>query len=226
MHFLQWKCMNFGEDFTEVCSLESCQQYSIIGTDNGLVPNRWQAIIWTHGGWFTDEYMHHLVLMSYNEIGPRTYQRFAVMGITILILIQVLRFAVMGITILILIQVLRFAVMGITILILIQVLRFAVMGITILILIQVLRFAVMGITILILIQVLRFAVMGITILILIQVLRFAVMGITILILIQVHSLLFPALSKWKRGLWNCLHLCASSWHVFWCIISVYFGISI
>ena len=72
--------MNFDENFTEVCSLESCQQYSIIGTDNGLVPNRWQAIIWTHGGGFTDEYMHHLVLMSYSEIGPRTYQKVCCYG--------------------------------------------------------------------------------------------------------------------------------------------------
>ena len=29
------------------------------GSDYGLVPTRWQAIIWTNDGNFTQEYMHH-----------------------------------------------------------------------------------------------------------------------------------------------------------------------
>ena len=29
-------------------------QYSSIGSDNGLAPTRWQAIIWTNDGQFTD----------------------------------------------------------------------------------------------------------------------------------------------------------------------------
>ena len=48
--FLWWKCMNFDYNFTEVCSQGSSLQYSIIGLDNGLAPNRRQAIIWTNDG--------------------------------------------------------------------------------------------------------------------------------------------------------------------------------
>ena len=33
-----------------MCSLGSNWQYIIIGSDNGLVPNRRQAIIWTNAG--------------------------------------------------------------------------------------------------------------------------------------------------------------------------------
>ena len=40
--------MNFNKDFTEVCSWGSSQQYSSIGSDNGLAPARRQAIIWTN----------------------------------------------------------------------------------------------------------------------------------------------------------------------------------
>ena len=35
---------------TDICSLGSNQQYSIIGSDDGLAPSRWQAIIWTNDG--------------------------------------------------------------------------------------------------------------------------------------------------------------------------------
>ena len=37
----------------------------LIGSDNGLAPSRWQAIIWTNDDYFTDEYMHHA--LSLNE---------------------------------------------------------------------------------------------------------------------------------------------------------------
>ena len=50
--FFYWKCMNF--DFTDDCSLGSNLQYSSIGSDNGLVSTRQQAIIWTNGVLFTD----------------------------------------------------------------------------------------------------------------------------------------------------------------------------
>ena len=40
--------LNFYWDFSEVCSLGSNQEYSSIGSDNGLVPTRWKAIIWTN----------------------------------------------------------------------------------------------------------------------------------------------------------------------------------
>ena len=39
-------------------------QYSIIGSDNGLAPTRWQAIIWTIDGKFTDAYMWQSASMS------------------------------------------------------------------------------------------------------------------------------------------------------------------
>ena len=50
MHFLEWKCLNFHWYFTEIYSLESNWQDISTGPDNGLMPNRWQAIIWTNGG--------------------------------------------------------------------------------------------------------------------------------------------------------------------------------
>ena len=37
----------------------SNQQYSSIGSDNGLAPARRQAIIWSNDGKFTDAYMRH-----------------------------------------------------------------------------------------------------------------------------------------------------------------------
>ena len=48
MHFLEWKCLNFNWNFTEVCSQGSNWQFSSIGSDNGLAPNRRQAVIWTN----------------------------------------------------------------------------------------------------------------------------------------------------------------------------------
>ena len=60
MHFLEWKCMNCDETFTEVCFWGSNKQYPIIGSDNRLAPTRWQAIIWTNDGSFTDAYMCYL----------------------------------------------------------------------------------------------------------------------------------------------------------------------
>ena len=48
MHFLEWKCMNFTYDFTENCSSYANYQYSSIGSDNVLAPDRRQAIIWTN----------------------------------------------------------------------------------------------------------------------------------------------------------------------------------
>ena len=35
----------------------SNEQYSSIGSDNGLAPTRQQAIIWANDGYFTDTYM-------------------------------------------------------------------------------------------------------------------------------------------------------------------------
>ena len=47
------------QGFIEFCSPGSNQQYSNIGSDNGLAPIRWHVIIWTSDGSFTDEYMRH-----------------------------------------------------------------------------------------------------------------------------------------------------------------------
>ena len=52
------------KNFIEICSPGCNQQYSSIGSDNGLVPVRWQAIIWTNDGKFTDSYLHHSASMS------------------------------------------------------------------------------------------------------------------------------------------------------------------
>ena len=48
MHFHEWKVLYFDKNFTEVCSQWSNWQYPSIGLENGLVPNRRQAIIWTN----------------------------------------------------------------------------------------------------------------------------------------------------------------------------------
>ena len=45
-------------------SLKVHKQYSSIGSDNGLLPSRQQAIIWTNDGCFTDAYMRHSASMS------------------------------------------------------------------------------------------------------------------------------------------------------------------
>ena len=61
MHFL--KCININWNFLDVSSYGSNEQYSSKGSDNGLGPTRWQAIIWTNDGYITDAYMHHLASM-------------------------------------------------------------------------------------------------------------------------------------------------------------------
>ena len=53
-HFLEWKSLYSDYNFTEICSQGSNLQYSSMGSDNGLVPARRQAIIWTNDGYFTD----------------------------------------------------------------------------------------------------------------------------------------------------------------------------
>ena len=48
MHFLERKCLNSDWNFSEVCSRGSNWQFSSIGSVNGLVTSRRQAIIWTN----------------------------------------------------------------------------------------------------------------------------------------------------------------------------------
>ena len=57
--FLQWKCLDCDQNFTEVYSHGSNWQNSSIGSDNGLAPNKRQVIVWTNDGQFTDAYIHH-----------------------------------------------------------------------------------------------------------------------------------------------------------------------
>ena len=46
--------------FTEICCRGSNEQYVHVGSDNGLVLNRLQAIIWTNAGiFFFNAYVHH-----------------------------------------------------------------------------------------------------------------------------------------------------------------------
>ena len=44
MYFREWKVLYFTED----CSQGSISQLPYTGLDDGLVMNRWQAIIWTN----------------------------------------------------------------------------------------------------------------------------------------------------------------------------------
>ena len=48
MNFLEWKWYNSDLNFIEICSQEPSWQQANIGSGNGLVPNRRQAIIWTN----------------------------------------------------------------------------------------------------------------------------------------------------------------------------------
>ena len=48
MHFCEWNFLYFDWNFTDVCPKGSNWQSSGIGLDNGLAPNRRQAIIWTN----------------------------------------------------------------------------------------------------------------------------------------------------------------------------------
>ena len=46
IYFIEWKCLNCYKNFIEIYSQGCNWQYSSIGSDNGLAPNRRQAIIW------------------------------------------------------------------------------------------------------------------------------------------------------------------------------------
>ena len=46
IHFWVWTSYHFHSNFSEICSQRSNEQHTSIDSDNGLVPNRRQAIIW------------------------------------------------------------------------------------------------------------------------------------------------------------------------------------
>ena len=50
VHFVEWKLLNFNHNFPEICSSGCNWQYGSIGSDNGLAPNRRQAIIRINDG--------------------------------------------------------------------------------------------------------------------------------------------------------------------------------
>ena len=58
--------MHFPKDRISIkISLKFVPKHPIsIGSDNGLVPTRQQAIIWTNDGQITDAYMRHSASMS------------------------------------------------------------------------------------------------------------------------------------------------------------------
>ena len=68
MHFLEWKCMNFDYNFTEVCTLGFNCQHSIIGLDNGLAPTRRQASL---NQWWLDYRHINASLASVSSLAPR-----------------------------------------------------------------------------------------------------------------------------------------------------------
>ena len=43
-------------------------QYSSIGSDDGLVLTRWQAIIWTNDYYITDIYIYIYMSLGFNEL--------------------------------------------------------------------------------------------------------------------------------------------------------------
>ena len=47
VHFLEHKLWISKQNFAEICSVWPNRHYGSIGSDNGLAPNRRQAIIWT-----------------------------------------------------------------------------------------------------------------------------------------------------------------------------------
>ena len=50
MRFIEWKLLYFDIKLIEIYSQGSSEQYTSIGLDNGLTPNRQHAIIWANDG--------------------------------------------------------------------------------------------------------------------------------------------------------------------------------
>ena len=71
----QWKCFDFDKNLTKMYSLGSNQQHSNIGSDNGLAPNRQQAVIWTNDGlvyWciYSSFCLNEFTLLDYQVLNP------------------------------------------------------------------------------------------------------------------------------------------------------------
>ena len=72
MHFREWKLLYSNSNFTEICSYGFNYQYANIGSDNGLSPSRWQAIIWTNDSLV---YWCIYVSLSFNELNNAKLRR-------------------------------------------------------------------------------------------------------------------------------------------------------
>ena len=65
LHILEWKCLHFGSNSSEVCSQGFDWQWIGISSVNSLAPNRRQAIIWTSDGFV---YWHIYASLGLNEL--------------------------------------------------------------------------------------------------------------------------------------------------------------
>ena len=64
MNFLEWKFVHLDSNFTEIC-LQGPNWQASISSDNGLVPNRQQDIIWTNDGLV---FLHKFASLGLNEL--------------------------------------------------------------------------------------------------------------------------------------------------------------
>ena len=74
--FVEWKLSYFGSNFTEICSQGSNYQYTSIGSDDGLAPNRRPAFAWVIGDlvyWRIYASLSLSELMSVNERDPHSF---------------------------------------------------------------------------------------------------------------------------------------------------------
>ena len=76
------KSMYFDYNFIEVCSYGSYWYYSSFGSDNGLAPTRWHAIIWTNNCPVYWRRYASLALNDFKDIGD-----FEVMIVSCLVMV-------------------------------------------------------------------------------------------------------------------------------------------
>ena len=86
VHFLEWKCIDFDQNFTEIYSQGFNQQHYGNGSDNGLLFGQHQAIIWTNDDYFTDIYAslslnerRHFIANYHTEIKWHKYASLALL---------------------------------------------------------------------------------------------------------------------------------------------------
>ena len=87
--FSWMKMLEFRLKFHWSLFLGSNQPYSSIGSDNGLVSGRWQAIVWTNDGYFTNVYVHHLASMC-QAFSISIWELFSIVCSNLFVLKQIL----------------------------------------------------------------------------------------------------------------------------------------